>query len=360
MESYEKLRLLLDAHPSGAPKSGAFDEILRLLFTPEEAAVAAAMGFSPQPAEGIAAACGILPETAEALLEGMADRAVVFCRVKEGKRAYALLPTIPGLFEFPFMKGEETPLHKRLGKLWEAYHQDGLGASFAGSTTPLARVVPVGEALDLTTRIHPYEEVAHLIDEAAYIALAACACRVSVGACDAPRDVCLVFEATGRFLVERGYAREIGREEAMKVLDQAEEAGLVHTSGNSQDRAAFICNCCPCCCTILRGLTQLRLPHAFAPSGFQAMVNPEVCNGCGICAEERCPVGAVVLSDDRAVVTAGSCIGCGLCVTACPTEALSLVRREPLPEIPATAREMGMKVLMEKGKLESYLQAMKR
>ncbi|MCX5825364.1 MAG: 4Fe-4S binding protein [Deltaproteobacteria bacterium] len=360
MDSYEKLRLLLDAHPSGAPKSESFDEILRLLFSPEEAAVAAAMGFSPRLAETIAAACGIPAETAEGLLERMADRAVVFCREKEGKRAYALMPTIPGLFEFPFMKIGGTPMDARLGKLWEEYHADGLGASFGGSSTPLARVVPVGEALDLTTRIHPYEEVAHLIDEAGYIALGACACRISVGACDAPREVCLIFEATGRFLVQRGYAREISREEAKKVLDSAEEAGLVHTSGNSQDRATFICNCCPCCCTILRGLTQLKLPHAFATSGFQAEVSPDSCNGCGVCADERCPVGAIALQDDIAVVTPANCIGCGLCVTACPTEALSLVRREPLPEIPATAQEMGMKVLTEKGKLEAFLLATKR
>ena len=360
MDHYEKLRLLLDAHPSGAPKSEKFDEIIRILFSPAEAAVAAAMGFSPRPAEAIAAGCGIPVETAEGLLEGMADRAVVFCREKEGKRAYALMPTIPGLFEFPFMKIGWTPMDARLGKLWEEYHADGLGASFGGSLTPLARVVPVGESLDLTTRIHPYEEVAHLIDEAGYIALGACACRISVGACDAPREVCLIFEATGRFLVQRGYAREISREEAKKVLDSAEEAGLVHTRGNSQDHATFICNCCPCCCTILRGLTQLKLPRAFATSGFQAEVNPDGCNGCGICADERCPVGAIALQDDIAVVTPANCIGCGLCVTACPTVALSLVRRDPMPKIPATAQEMGMKVLTEKGKLDAFLLASKR
>ena len=38
----------------------------------------------------------------------------------------------------------------------------------------------------------------------------------------------------------------------------------------------------------------------------------------------------------------------------------ALVRREPLPEVPATAQEMGMKVLMEKGKLEAFLLASKR
>ena len=64
-----------------------------------------------------------------------------------------------------------------------------------------------------------------------------CACRVSVAKCDKPKEVCLIFGETGEFLVERGFARQISKEEGMKVLDLAEEAGLVHTSNNSADRA---------------------------------------------------------------------------------------------------------------------------
>ena len=49
MEPYEKLRELLDAHPSGAPPSKAFDEILRVLFSPEEAALASHMTLTLRP-----------------------------------------------------------------------------------------------------------------------------------------------------------------------------------------------------------------------------------------------------------------------------------------------------------------------
>ena len=79
----------------------------------------------------------------------------------------------------------------------------------------------------------------------------------------------------------------------MDALRRSDEAGLVHTSNNSQDRANVICNCCPCCCTVLRGRTELNHPHAFEPSRFEAKVDDAACTGCGVCAEERCPVKAI-------------------------------------------------------------------
>jgi ferredoxin len=355
MDVYETLREILDAHPSGAPKSKAFDEILRFLFTPEEAELAVHMSFTPRTAADIASAAGIPPDEAEYQLELMASKAVIFSREKGGTLFYGLLPTIPGLFEYPLMRGKGTPLHERLGKLWTKYRKDGLGESFAGNPTPLARVVPVGKAIDAAITIHPYEEVATLIEKAEYIALAQCACRASVGVCHAPREVCLFFDGPARFLTERRYARAISREKAHHVLDQAEEAGLVHTSSNSADRASFICNCCPCCCIILTCRTRLNLAHGFATSGFQPRVDASTCAGCGICADERCPMSAIEIKNAIAVVDVDRCIGCGLCVSACPAKAMILVRRSESSDIPATRDELGLKVLTEKGKLERFL-----
>ena len=160
-------------------------------------------------------------------------------------------------------------MHKKLGRLWEEYHQDSLGASFAGNPTPLMRVVAVEKSITPENRIHPYEEVKHLIENSSFVALTHCACRVSVAKCDKPKEVCLIFDGVGEALAERGFARQISKEEGIKVLDQAEAAGLVHTSNNSADKAGVICNCCPCCCTILRARTQLNHPHGFEPSRFR-------------------------------------------------------------------------------------------
>jgi hypothetical protein len=90
MDVYEKLREILDAHPTGAPKSKAFDEILRILFAPEEAAIALHMNFSLKPVKAISAASGFPIHKAEKMLEAMADRVVVFSREKEGEKSYGL------------------------------------------------------------------------------------------------------------------------------------------------------------------------------------------------------------------------------------------------------------------------------
>jgi Na+-translocating ferredoxin:NAD+ oxidoreductase subunit B len=358
MDTYERLREILDAHPATAPKAKSIDEILRILFTPQEAALAVNMSYKTKSVSIIASAAGVSESEAQQSLESMVNKGIIHSRNKEGKQLYALLPLIPGVFEFPFMKGGGTPMHGRLGRLWEEYHHEALGASFAGQPTPLMRVVAVEKSITAQDRVHPYEEVKHFINDANYIALAPCACRISVDKCDKPTEACLIFGETGEFLVERGFARQISKEEGLKVLDLAEEAGLVHTSNNSADRATLICNCCPCCCTVLRGRTQLKHPHAFEPGRFEAHVTSDKCNGCAICADERCPMKAIEIKNDIAVIHVEECIGCGLCVTGCPTGAIELTERKQIPSIPATIKEMGAKVLQEKGRLEAFLKVM--
>ncbi len=357
MDIYDRLREVLDAHPSTAPKAKAIDEILQILFTPEEAAVAVFMSFKAKKPAHIAKKAGLPEEKALKHLEAMADKGIIFSRKKDGEKLYGLVPIIPGVFEFPFMKGGGTPMHEKLGRLWEEYHQEALGASFAGNPTPMMRVVPVEKSITSRDRIHSYEEVKTLINNTDYIAVTNCACRVSVAGCDKPKEVCLIFDFMAEFLVERGFARQINKEEALRVLDLAEAAGLVHASNNSADKASVICNCCPCCCTVLRGRTQLHHPHAFEPSGFEAFVHSEKCTGCTICID-RCPMKAIDIIDDIASVKSAECIGCGLCVTACPTEAIELKARKPVPSIPATTTEMGAKVLQEKGRLDAFLKIM--
>jgi Fe-S-cluster-containing hydrogenase component 2 len=54
-----------------------------------------------------------------------------------------------------------------------------------------------------------------------------------------------------------------------------------------------------------------------------AVVKKEVCIGCQACVGV-CPVEAIAMNDDKALVDAEKCIDCGACVGECPVEAIEL------------------------------------
>lgn len=279
-----------DLHPASAPFYDDFMEILKILFTPEEATVACRLTFKLQSLPDISRKTGRETEVLRRHLENMADRGVVLSRPdKQGGQRYCLMPTIPGLFEYPFMSGQDLP-RQELSRLWQRYHLESFGNQFAGSATPQMRVIPLQKSIPLVTEVLPYENVAEMIARASFIAVSSCTCRVSMQRCDKPLEMCLAFEARGQFLVERGMARAIDRQEALSILNAAEKAGLVHCTNNTRDRFAVVCNCCSCCCMVLRGMTQLNNPHAVARSSYVVSYTADDCSGC---CEGRCPVGAI-------------------------------------------------------------------
>lgn len=51
-------------------------------------------------------------------------------------------------------------------------------------------------------------------------------------------------------------------------------------------------------------------------------IDKETCIGCGACIDE-CPVGALAMEDDKAVVDEEKCVDCGACIDVCPVSAIS-------------------------------------
>jgi ferredoxin len=230
-----------------------------------------------------------------------------------------------------------------LAELFEAYFQE-LQRTFALQEPAIHRVIPVEEAIAAEVEVYSYERASALLDGAKAWGVRDCICRVQQKlidkGCDSPVENCLVFAPIEGVFDHSKTTRAISREEAKRILHEAEDAGLVHSPGNYQDGNSYICNCCTCCCGVLRSVAEFSIPSVVAKSDFYLVVDGDTCAGCGDCLE-RCQFGALSIPEDVCVVDVGRCVGCGLCVTVCPSEALRLERRAEgeIPPPPATHQD---------------------
>ena len=345
MDIYEKLREKIDQSipiPTPSTESRVELEILKNLLTPEEAALAIHLSGQPEPLDEIAERVGISTDELRPQLEALVSKGTVF-KVYLEEPLYSLACMMPGIYEF-----QVNRLTPDMVKLFEKYYAEGHGKAVFSNKTPFPRVVPVQESIPAQMTVYTYEEVENIIDKAAAVTLANCLCRQNkklVGeGCDAPADdICILLDAWGDYYAENGLGRRVSKEEGKKALKRAEEAGLVHNSLNVQGGALFICNCCGCCCALLRGITELELPTAVATSNFIAEVSEEDCTECGMC-EERCQVNAIEMNDSAASVIEDRCIGCGVCVSGCPEEAISMRRRKKEIVPPEDLNDMMMRI----------------
>jgi electron transport complex protein RnfB len=337
--AYRKLAQRLDEIPNGFPPtaSGAELRLLAKIFEPEEAALAAVMRLSREPAEAIAERAGMDPEAARNLLKTMTRKGQIRAGRKGGKLAFGLMPFAVGIYEEQLSR-----MDAEMAGLFEEYYRETQGA-FARYEPAVHRVLPVEEAVPASIEIYPFERATEMLENAQAWGVRDCICRVQqklIGrGCDHPVEACLVFAPVPGVFDHSDVTRAITKDEALAILRQAADSGLVHSPGNFRDGHYYICNCCTCCCGVLRTVAEFGMPTAIANSGFVITVDETLCAGCGDCLE-RCPFGALSLPEDVCVVDVGRCVGCGVCAAVCPAEALSLARR-PEDQIVAPPADFG-------------------
>ena len=244
------------------------------------------------------------------------------------------MPLYPGILEFKVFSME-----KSLAEKVEKYLDIILTQEIVGSdATHLFRIIPIHQKIAPQLYIHPYDKVVEIIEAADSIYLTGCFCRsrkAAIGqACSAPKDVCMVFSNYGKMLADAGAAKLISKKEAMVVLDRAENAGLIHNSLNVEKGNQFVCNCCGCCCAVLKGITKLDIPSAVVRSDFTLEVDLDNCTGCGDCVD-RCHFDAISIQNEKSILDYDRCVGCGVCILACPNEARHLVRKSLEESSPA-------------------------
>lgn len=337
-DSYIKLAKKLDELPNRyvATESGVEIRLLEKLFTPEEARIAAEMSSEKRTAAEIASLANVPEKEARQILKGLVRKEMILFSKGESKLVYSLMPFVVGFYETSLPR-----MTKEIALLMEEYFQETQGR-ITGKGSSVHRVIPVQESIDFEMEVYPYEKASVLIENAKAWGVRDCICRVQkdlVGdPCDHPVENCLVFAPVEGYFENSEIDRAISREEALQILQEAEDAGLVHTTGNYQDHNSYICNCCTCSCGILRSVAEFNNSTAIAKSDFLVVIDEDLCIACGDCLD-RCQFDALVV-DDMCLVDPLNCVGCGLCVPACPEGAMTLFRREAgdVPPPPATKK----------------------
>ena len=317
---YEHLAEALDRLPNGFPRTSSNVEIrlLKKIFSPEEASLAGQLGGSMESCDIISKRTGLSDEQAGAELSKMAEKGMLWDCEEEGKHLFRLAPFIVGIYE-------SSNVDHELAHLVEEYLANGGAAGIMTPQPAIHRVVPAHNSAK-SEWILPYDDVKALLLGSRSFYLRDCVCRVQQkhmgNKCGFPLRTCLSFSAAEHPSVQDS----VSKEEALAFLDEAEELGLVHTVSNVMKGVGYVCNCCGCCCGLLRGITDWGIENSVAHANYYADINAQECVGCGTC-RERCQVHAISEDNDVSIVDRNRCIGCGLCVTGCPNGAARLERK---------------------------------
>lgn len=343
---YTRLQQHLDRLPIGFPPSrtGADIRLLKHIFTPEEAKIALCLSHRHAPAKALFARAGHLVDSVPKLedrLRAMVKKGGIEFRKEKGQRLYANAPLVVGMYEL-----QVDRLTPELIRDFKAYTSEKrYGISLLGTKVPQMRTIPIHKSLSTHMPVADYDQVTRLLDKAAApFVILPCICRKKAAMlgndCKQTQrtETCMAMGSFAHSVLEMGIGRKISRNEARDIIGANEKDGLVLQPANTRE-VEFVCSCCGCCCGMLGIQKDLPLPLDFWASNFKALLDKELCIGCGKCSK-ICQTGALCLVQPSSIpeipatdepkikpktsLDARRCIGCGLCVPACPFDAISL------------------------------------
>ena len=359
---YERLGKHLSLLGMGYPYREDLVDILKENFTPLEAEVALAfpsrvMPLRPVGVDEIQKGVSLSREELNDVLASLSQKGLLFIgKTEDGEVGYALLQVGFGFPQTFFWKGDDNPHARKMAKAMAKYFSRQVTQEAYGSKTKPFRYIPVEQSIEVDKQaVIPHHKMEKVIQDAKRIALAHCPCRVTfklVGkSCNHPTDVCMKFNDMAQFVIEKGLAKEITKEEALDVIKRSVEAGLVHFVDNAEGEIQHNCNCCGCACWNVGNIKRRKIPRdAIMATYFIRVEDKGECTGCGECVE-ICPVDALTMDNDYPTVDEEWCIGCGVCATVCPTDSVKIEKRQDRTlDLPASNFvELHEIILEEKG-----------
>ena len=162
-------------------------------------------------------------------------------------------------------------------------------------------VIPVEKAIEMENTSVDLEHLSYWLKKyEGHIGVGQCSCRASrgvmgEGCADDPSSWCIGVGDFADYCRETGKGHDITYEEAMRILQVAEDNGFVHqvTNIDGENKIFGICNCNVKICNALRTSQLFNTPN-LSRSAYTAEVDKAKCVACGKCVE-YCPSGAVKL-----------------------------------------------------------------
>ena len=311
-------------------------ELFRMVADESEAELLLSMPGTP---EELAEKTGRPVDAVEAACQALYHKGVAFKSHRGGSLKYKMCRDMIQFHDATIL-WPEAP--QTFHDLWQRFMDEEWPgfARLADQFFPKAftRVIPVEQSVEAgNQQVLDIDSADKIILNAEKVALTRCTCRLIAHKCDNPLEVCIQVDNAARYTLDRGTGREISKDEALQILRDCEEKGLVHVTMNKTHAGHFICNCCSCCCQALPLVISEGL-NILDPSRYQAEIDPETCSACGTCLE-RCFFNAIVPAepdneDSVMQVIGEKCMGCGLCQVTCPEAAITLKEVRPKDFIP--------------------------
>lgn len=326
---YKQLSEWLTITPRALPAVDGpeFQELIRFLYTPEEAYLALRIKRDGGTLSELAARVGMAKNDLRPIIRSMQEKGTLYTQPdSDDPIYYALGVEAPGLIETTAGWGLDvnTSFGKKALELWGKFKKIYVmeGISELGRHTAAWCHVSV-----LPPDAGPEENLFEFLKTTTdYVAVFPCPCRLiephvqGGDVCDCINECCIVFNELARWSVEHRHAREISLDEAVEILKACETKGQVHTGAPG----LFLCNCCKHACINIYAMKYGK-GSAFAKNHFYAVVDSGACVLCGECVK-RCCMGAIHVESDMQI-NLEKCIGCGACATGCAVNAIRMVRR---------------------------------
>jgi len=190
--------------------------------------------------------------------------------------------------------------------------------------------VPVSVKISGKQKVLGFSEAKKMLSKAKLVSLEKCSCRMERKNCDGPLEVCVCMDEEAEEAIRDRNAWKTTHEDALRALQTAHEAGLVHLAYETKGkgRIKIICSCCECCCHTLAAITRFGYNREIVEcADVIAERDVSKCTDCGICVE-RCHFDAWGLVGDAVYQYPLKCAGCGVCASFCPSGAITMVQRK--------------------------------